>query len=50
MVIHEVIYGLLRLNYIELPEEEEEELIDLLHPEGYLLRKLGLSTADGEDH
>jgi len=45
VVIHEVIHGLLRLNGIELSEEEEEELIDPLCPEGYLSRELGLSTA-----
>jgi len=44
VVIHEVIHGLLRLNRIELSEEEEEELIDPLCPEGYLSRELGLST------
>jgi len=44
MVIHEVIHRPLRLNGIEL-SEEEEELTDSLRPEGYLLRKLGLSTA-----
>jgi len=43
VVIHEVIHGLLRLNSIEL-SEEEEELIDTLYSEGYLLRELGLST------
>jgi len=44
VLIHELIHGLLRLNNIELSEEEEEELIDTLCPEGYLSHELGLST------
>jgi len=44
VVVHELIHGLFRLNNVELSEDEEEELIDPLCPEGYLSRKLGLST------
>jgi len=44
VVVHELIHGLLKLNNVGLSEDEEEELIDPLCPEGYLSRELGLST------
>ncbi len=43
LVYHEVMHGLFHLNNVELAPETEEQLIDMLMPEGYLSRLLGLS-------
>jgi len=42
LALHELMHGILRINGVELDEDEEEELIDVLCPEGYLSRELGL--------
>ncbi len=43
LIYHEVTHGLMRLNGVELDPEIEEQLIDMLFPEGYLSRLLGLT-------
>lgn len=44
IMIHEIIHGLIRINEIDIPDENEEEFIDTLCPEGYLSRELGLTS------
>ncbi|MET1159489.1 MAG: hypothetical protein ABWW65_00875 [Thermoprotei archaeon] len=44
LLLHELLHGLIRLNELDIPEEEEEEFIGILCPEGFLSRELGLVT------
>lgn len=43
LTIHELLHGLIRVNNIPIPEQYEEEFIDILTPEGFLSKHLGLS-------
>jgi len=43
LLVHELLHGLIKLNDLGVSEEEEEEFIDMLCPEGYLSRELGLA-------
>ncbi|MCD6095691.1 MAG: hypothetical protein J7J99_03910 [Thermoprotei archaeon] len=45
LIHHEVLHGLVRLNNISISHELEERIIDLLCPEGYLSKLLGVSKA-----
>lgn len=43
LIYHELLYAILRLHSLNIPDEVEEELINSLTPEGYLSMYLGLA-------